>query len=68
MIISNLNYLEITEDASVKGGLAISNAISEAYAIGRFAVETDTFTYTSVSSGSLFSTGISFSGSSSIAL
>jgi hypothetical protein len=52
MIISDISHLEITsDDNSVVGGTAYSNAYASASAYGRYYSDTSTSTYTSASSG-----------------
>ncbi len=67
MIINDLSHVEtILEDKNIQGGLAVSEAFSDGFAVGNSLAVTSTFTFTSASSRSFrFKTLNSASSSSS---
>ncbi|MBG1263686.1 hypothetical protein [Nostoc commune] len=66
MIINDLSHVEtVLENENIQGGLAVSEAFSDAFARGNFLAITSTSTFTSASSRSFRSRTLNSASSSS---
>jgi hypothetical protein len=67
MVITDLNYIEVVNEANVEGGLAFADSSALAEAKGKYFAATSAGTYTNAYSNEWYSSSTSAAYSSSVA-